>query len=932
MRLRRFGVGITAIVLGVLAGPAGALASPAPTDLTAEVTSGKSRYLADETVSLGITVRNTSDVACELFTQPDGAVRIVGMKRDGTPVAPSYGHARYVDGYRRLLEANRATVGPGETQALPLDAVPLATMDDGQALPVIEPTPTNGGLAALWPVGAAGEYEVTLTYQVPGPAGAQKCAGATAPVTVRFAVGDGPGGIARWPGLVPVLVIAVAAAAGLTLLIVVLSVLRRGRRNRVGPTGPAVLMLAALAAGTLVAVDAQPAAAKILPAEDGLQPAVKNCLGQIRAVGGESAKVVDYLEAENGPVVAIKKVTEKRANGIWNMEAYPLDPRSEGRVGSVIYWNPDVAGMRFNDGVPVDDCAALLHELVHAYANADYSNDMRRCSIGYGISVEEARATLAENTYRAAKGLPQRTTHGTDKVPPNLNECQPSGPSRKIFKTPGVHCFGVDAKRCAITNGDPHLTTFDGYRYDLQAVGEFVAAVSTSGDLQVQTRQTAVTGSRTVSVNSAVAVGVGKDRVSLYQTGAALTLRINGVAADVGLDQPARLPGGGVVTAIEASNPAYGFGYTVAAPDGSTVWVDPIGGWGLVVFTALSPDRQGKMRGLFGNFDGDQSNDLVSAGGKALSDPSFDQLYREFGESWRVTQSGSLFDYDDGQDTTTFTDRTFPDKAITLADIGAAERARAREVCVMLGVADPVMLDACTLDVALTGQPAFAVATAAVQGAAADPDATTPQGGTTVAPGGVLRDGDTAVGELTSPGQVVRYSLELGNATVVRLYDAPDKLRVSLAGPPAPDNEIPGFTVTSNNQWRVRPGGSYQLEVSYPDNATGRYSFRLVTAKERRIAARLGDQVTGRLEVPGRVDLYQLTVDAETKITLSGASPCDEDFAVAIVDDVPAPRVYSPAGLCYGISLGTLLPGKPYLLVLWSPGGRTGDYTFQLQR
>lgn len=102
-----------------------------------------------------------------------------------------------------------------------------------------------------------------------------------------------------------------------------------------------------------------------------------------------------------------------------------------------------------------------------------------------------------------------------------------------------------------------------------------------------------------------------------------------------------------------------------------------------------------------------------------------------------------------------------------------------------------------------------------------------------------------------------------------------------------------------------------------------------MTAKECRIPTTLGATVTGRLDVPGRVNLYSFEATAASSVTLTGATGCDLD--VAIVEDTPSPNVYSPAGVCYGIPLATVEAGKRYLLIVWSPDSRTGSYSFTVK-
>src|SRR5690606_16479994 len=72
-------------------------------------------------------------------------------------------------------------------------------------------------------------------------------------------------------------------------------------------------------------------------------------------------------------------------------------------------------------------------------------------------------------------------------------------------------------------------------------------------------------------------------------------------------------------------------------------------------------------------------------------------------DSWRVRPERSLFDYEAGQDTGTFTNRAFPSRAVGLADLDAGARAKAETRCREAGIADDDALEQCVYDVALTG-------------------------------------------------------------------------------------------------------------------------------------------------------------------------------------------------------------------------------------
>jgi hypothetical protein len=161
-------------------------------------------------------------------------------------------------------------------------------------------------------------------------------------------------------------------------------------------------------------------------------------------------------------------------------------------------------------------------------------------------------------------------------------------------------------------------------------------------------------------------------------------------------------------------------GYTVRLTDGSAVWIEQHGP-SLTVYVQPAEDLRGNVSGIIGNFDGLAENDMMTRDGTVLAPAqdgaalSHEVLYRKFGDSWRVTNDASLFTYASGQGTETFTDRSFPQLPMSVADFPSESRDRAREVCMSLRVTDEALLDACTFDMVVTGQPQFAVAAAQIQ-------------------------------------------------------------------------------------------------------------------------------------------------------------------------------------------------------------------------
>lgn len=278
--------------------------------------------------------------------------------------------------------------------------------------------------------------------------------------------------------------------------------------------------------------------------------------------------------------------------------------------------------------------------------------------------------------------------------------------------------------------GDPHIITLDGFRYSFQTVGEFLLEQSSDSKFIVQTRQEKVP-KQELSLNTAVAAKIGGDRIGYYApTGgkSEAVLRVNGEVVTL-KDETVKLPDGGFLQ-------KQGTEYTIESSRGEQVIIRPIKVAGLqfVNVTVTVPrDYQGQMAGLLGDFDNNVNNDLKTRSGKLIPSQSsystvrraltnflptpipldeveksyFDKLYRDFGDSWRIKQENSLFDYESGQSTATFTDRNFPKRYHHLASLMPNQIRQAENVCRQAGVND-FMLEGCILDVGFTGETGFA--------------------------------------------------------------------------------------------------------------------------------------------------------------------------------------------------------------------------------
>lgn len=279
----------------------------------------------------------------------------------------------------------------------------------------------------------------------------------------------------------------------------------------------------------------------------------------------------------------------------------------------------------------------------------------------------------------------------------------------------------------AANEGDPHMTTLDGIRYDFQSAGEFV---SLRGDgLEIQTRQTAIattffpganphTGLATcVSLNTAVAAQVGSHRVS-YQPNisgvpdpSGLQLRVDGSLTTLGASGLDLGDGGRIVKT------AVGGGIEIGFPNGATLIVTP--GWwtsqskwylNVNVYTTLA--SEGTLGVIAPGSWLPALPDGTSLGARptALAD-RYVVLNDTFANAWRVTDTTSLFDYASGASTADFTIPSWPLEnppcvvpqvpQVTPLDLATAQTACAP-------ITDANRKANCVFDVRVTGELGFA--------------------------------------------------------------------------------------------------------------------------------------------------------------------------------------------------------------------------------
>ena len=267
------------------------------------------------------------------------------------------------------------------------------------------------------------------------------------------------------------------------------------------------------------------------------------------------------------------------------------------------------------------------------------------------------------------------------------------------------------------SGGDPHFTDFHGDLFDFQAVGEYTLLTSTSGDLQIQTRQQEIPHT-SVGVNTEVAMRDAKATVEIDATGLdKIAVYVNKHKVGGGKHS---LKGGGK---LDVS----GSQATVTWPDGTKVTIEnSLNGPSftklvacLWVKIAVSHDRLGHLTGLLGNAGTPEQSEFASRGGTVypaseIVGQSTSLLYGAFGQSWRVpSRKASLF-----RKTTSANLHGYKLKGAEsiLAELlgvllkAPAHVQQAAKACGKQQFANGGAQDACELDVAETGNKGFVVA------------------------------------------------------------------------------------------------------------------------------------------------------------------------------------------------------------------------------
>lgn len=273
-------------------------------------------------------------------------------------------------------------------------------------------------------------------------------------------------------------------------------------------------------------------------------------------------------------------------------------------------------------------------------------------------------------------------------------------PAMKYFKT-SLH-------------GEPHITTFDEYRYGFQAIGEFIQVKTPT--FMVQQRFMGSKGSNTSTKATAIQAGdhviesyltphlKRSDALSVVVDGSLVEVDYEGISFDDGTYLARREAGGRFK--VNTRN--------------TLIVVDPGGSYALIenfrnaqnVSISLTDDMKRHVSGGLGGIpDGNTANDFTLRDGTVMAldeTNTIEGLYGRFATSWRVRPEERLFTQGNAEDYLTAEYTEIPQAITRLSDFSQAERDRAGKICTDAGVKAGPALEDCTYDVVVTGDPEWA--------------------------------------------------------------------------------------------------------------------------------------------------------------------------------------------------------------------------------
>ncbi|XP_070175505.1 uncharacterized protein [Littorina saxatilis] len=300
---------------------------------------------------------------------------------------------------------------------------------------------------------------------------------------------------------------------------------------------------------------------------------------------------------------------------------------------------------------------------------------------------------LSESLNYADDTLPKQLCCEESNLCALYYDVRPVGTCQRFFVL--IIAFGA---------GDPHITTLDGQQYAFNAIGEYT--VMKTGNFELQGRTCQATSSSGDPVQASVfcafvakgnnsdsilqvELSLSKDDLVVYMNGQDLTnaYRTEGNSFQRTAGQ----------LIIRRSN------NTLRASFQEGISINVTVAFRLLVLEVAVEDVVTNVTGLLGDKNGDPSNDYIFPNGTVLPNDTSERVLLDYGKSWALTDTTSLFKYPDGQNTASYTNNSFV--PIFLEDVSDTTRAEAETKC---GGPDDI---GCIFDYIATGDTDLAVGT-----------------------------------------------------------------------------------------------------------------------------------------------------------------------------------------------------------------------------
>lgn len=274
------------------------------------------------------------------------------------------------------------------------------------------------------------------------------------------------------------------------------------------------------------------------------------------------------------------------------------------------------------------------------------------------------------------------------------------------------------------SSGDPHMTTFDGEKYDFQTAGDYLLTSSSTNNFLIQTQQ--VRHNEKISVNGAAFLDVNGDEIEIFAQNHPdehkdKLMRINGMVIENEKSEVI-LEHGGVIRYENGRN-------VVSWPTGEQLHfsVREFQNSKLLDLTVFVPGCRSDYTGLLGDNNGDRTDDIAvrDENGNVTSsveeiDRSFDALFgkdrnnkntrdeqlarlnylsKDFGNQYMLDEETSRF----SNPMTDLADEDrYPSENLTLAEMTDEEVEEALNKCRSAGVREEDLFE-CAFDYGFVG-------------------------------------------------------------------------------------------------------------------------------------------------------------------------------------------------------------------------------------